>query len=173
MESAQHVLEKWVWSEGDFARMNWRDSGIHATAIVREEIQPRLGLSLLFDIDYIVQPADLSRTQRTHWVAPATLAFENVSDVEFYLRPDIGLLRIAEIVRFEETNAADKGTSVPLWILEGMSNTGSVRFHAIGYKQYFRQTPLLKQWPDTWLDASERGGISFLRKDPSGTAPSG
>jgi hypothetical protein len=65
MESAQHVLEKWVWSEGDFARMNWRDSGIHATAIVREESQPRLGLSLLFDIDYIVQPADLSRTQRT------------------------------------------------------------------------------------------------------------
>ena len=78
----EYELEKWVWTEEDFERMGWHDSRIYALAFSPETFE------LLLDIDYIFQwiNPEPGETFYKFWVAPATLIFENVSDVDF----DIG-----------------------------------------------------------------------------------
>jgi hypothetical protein len=75
----EYAVEKWIWTEADFEVMGWHDSQIHAMAFFPEEFE------LVFDIDYIFEWIDPqpNETYYKFWIAPATLVFKNIHDVEF------------------------------------------------------------------------------------------
>lgn len=111
-------LEKWIWTEDDFDIMGWHDSKIHALAFVPEDFE------IAFDIDYILQwiHPKPNETYFKFWVAPATLVFENVRDVEFDIESYNGDLVIDDVRREEPgkpLNAQFIGKDVDwLWVIE-------------------------------------------------------
>jgi hypothetical protein len=90
-----YEVEKWIWTEDDFDIMGWHDSKIHALAFVPEDFE------IAFDIDYIFQwiHPKPNETYFKFWVAPATLVFENVHDVEFDIESYNGDLEIDGVTR--------------------------------------------------------------------------
>jgi hypothetical protein len=93
MAIQQHSLEKAVWAEADFEQMGWHDVHVHAFAF-RPEI-----FELWLDIDYIFSWVDPhgGETHYSFWVAPATLAFENVYDLKFDIESHDGVLSLQGI----------------------------------------------------------------------------
>ena len=139
----EYGLEKWVWTEADFDEMGWHDSQIHALAFLPEHFE------LAFDIDYIFQwlhPAS-NETQFKFWVAPATLIFENVYDVEFDIDSYNGGLEIDNIRREDARpprNAEHAGRENEwLWVIE--CQEGEIKFRSVGYNQFIRSAPQLGQ----------------------------
>ena len=79
--------------------MGWHDCRVHGIAFYPEQFE------LAFDLDYIFQWVD-PQPNETHfkfWVAPATLVFTNVHDVEFDLDSYSGKLEIDNIKREDES----------------------------------------------------------------------
>jgi hypothetical protein len=133
--SATYNLEKWVWTEADFEIMGWHDSQIHAMAFCSEDFE------LVLDIDYILkwihpQPGEI---YFSFWVAPATLVFENIYDLELNLSPCRGFIEIEGIERtalvFESIDKRDYYS----WTIA--CQEGEIKFNASGYNQYFRADP--------------------------------
>jgi hypothetical protein len=151
-------LEKWVWTEADFDLMGWHDSQIRATAFFPEDFE------LGFDIDYIFDWIDPPPNEKyfRFWVAPATLIFKNVHDVELDIDSCNGKLEIDNIKREDECspiNAQFIGKATEwLWTIE--CQEGEIRFRSVGYEQFIRATPQLTQ--SQTLDR-EAKGISFAR----------
>jgi hypothetical protein len=154
----EYKLEKWIWTEADFDVMGWHDSQIHAIAFFPEDFE------LAFDIDYIfdwIHPQP-NETYFKFWVAPATLVFTNVHDVEFEIDSYIGRVEIDNIKREDEclpANAEYIGkTSEWLWTIE--CKEGDIRFRSVGYKEFIRTVPQLTQSQTLGRKLS---GISFAR----------
>jgi hypothetical protein len=162
--------------------MGWHDSCVHAVAVEDD------GWSrLLLDLDYIVgwvrpEPPE---TAMRFWVAPATLVFENVWDLEGDIAAASGVaqrvLLLIDVVRRESDVMIDvrsghrerwmsgmagshdwsKGppetASLDRWEIAG--HNFALRFLADGFHQHFRAGPTLiaKQK----LTSAERRGISF------------
>lgn len=155
MESARYTLEKLVWSDTDFEQMGWHLAYVHGIAAIPENFE------LLFDIDYIVNwvnpvPPD---SYFTFWIAPATLVFTNVGNVEFHLKSQSGEFSLQDLHRVDEQTTPNGKMTDWLWKLSG--DDGSVSFRATGYKQYFRKQPFHTQFQKLRLD--ERGGLCFSR----------
>ena len=154
----EYKLEKWIWTEADFDVMGWHDSEIHATAFFPEDFE------LIFDIDYIFEWIDPqpNETCFKFWVAPATLVFKNVHDVEFDIDSYNGKLEIDNIRKEGESspiNAEFIGkASEWLWTIE--CQEGEIRFRSVGYEQFTRAAPELTQ--SQTLDRKAKG-ISFAR----------
>jgi hypothetical protein len=73
----QYMLKKWIWTDADFDSMTWHDCTIHAFASPEN-------YDLAIDIDYICQCVlSPDKTRYSFWIAPATLVFENVTDIDF------------------------------------------------------------------------------------------
>jgi hypothetical protein len=150
-------LSKSVWSDADFAEMGWHDATIHGLYVDGAQEAGELP-RLLLDLDYIVrwvQPVPPS-TYFSFWVSPATLVFENVwnlqGDLEFTgTVPD---LEIADVHRLVPD---DGRPDLPVWHIEG--HAFDLRFHASGYRQYFRQAPTLIS--TSVIPRADRGGCSF------------
>lgn len=151
-------LEKWVWDESDFERMGWHDCHIHALAFDPDAFE------LMLDIDYIlgwVHPGE-GETYFGFWIAPATLVFENVYEMEIEASSHYGGLEMDAITRGQERgprNAEHIGKDVA-WKWEVECQEGSIRFWASGYKQFIRGAPVLSQ--SQALDLKTRG-LSFER----------
>ncbi|MCH2379143.1 MAG: hypothetical protein MK236_06955, partial [Pedosphaera sp.] len=76
MAADQYKLEKAVWSTDDFDEMYWHDSTIHALGFTSKT-------DLSFDIDYICHAEENGPQEPfSLWVAPATLTFHNVDDLQ-------------------------------------------------------------------------------------------
>jgi hypothetical protein len=154
----EYELEKWVWTEADFDVMGWHDSQIHAMAFFPEEFE------LAFDIDYIFQWVDPqpNETYFKFWVAPATLVFKNVFDVEFEIDSYNGKLEIDNIKREDESspiNAQFIGkASEWRWTIE--CQEGEIRFRSVGYEEFIRALPQLTM---TQTLDRKTTGISFAR----------
>jgi hypothetical protein len=75
-------LEKATWTDADFGVMGWHDAALHALAI---EPSPPYPGRLLVDIDYIVEwiAPSPSETTFSFWLCPATLVFDQASDLVF------------------------------------------------------------------------------------------
>ena len=154
----EYKPEKWVWTEADFDVMGWHDSQIHAMAFFPEDFE------LAFDIDYIFEWLDPQPNQRyfKFWVAPSTLIFNNVHDVELDIDSYNAKLEIDNIKREDESppiNAEYIGkTSEWLWTIE--CKEGEIRFRSVGYEQYIRTAPQL-----TYSQTVDRKttGITFAR----------
>src|SRR5690606_39565864 len=72
----KYELEKKIWNETDFEKMGWHDCRIYKI---------RLTDNLELDIDYILQwnKPDIEGLPFTFWVAPATLVFKKISNIQF------------------------------------------------------------------------------------------
>lgn len=154
----KYDLEKWVWTEADFEQMGWHDTRIHAIAFLPDSLEFAL------DIDYILQwinPAE-NETYYKFWVAPATLVFENVYDLQIDLEPFAGV-EIQGIHREDPQkpkNAEYIGRDTEWrWVIEAQE--GEISLRSVGYKQYFRSDPIFGRQQS--LELSVRGGFSFNR----------
>ena len=154
MEDNQYTLEKTVWSDHDFEVMGWKNAYIHAIATIPETFE------LLLDIDYIVRWIDPTPPSNsfTFLVAPATLVFSNVYNVEIHLESQSGEFSIQNLDRLDEQPTLNGEMKDWLWKFD---DEGSLSFRATGYTQYFRRQPILTSFQQ--LSFAERGGISFSR----------
>lgn len=150
------VLTQWIWTESDFDEMGWHDVRIHACAANPENHE------LLFDIDYIMQwePPIPSAIGFTFWIAPATLVFAHVSEVEMQFASVDGSFAIEDIQRFDAQTTPNGKLTHWRWLIDG--NAGSVRFRATGYRQYLRRQPVPVAAQQ--LTYEQRGGFSFSRE---------
>ncbi|MGW7295357.1 hypothetical protein ACWGIB_23565 [Streptomyces xiamenensis] len=157
MEGGSHPasgLRKAIWSDADLEVMSWHDVTIHGMCV-----QPAVpGMPrLLFDLDYIVQwvhpvpPA----TTFSFWLAPATLVFEDVTDLIGDLDFS-GWLPQLTVDGLRRVTTGDDSAE-PLWHIEG--HAFDLKFRAAGFRQFVRQPPRLVA--RRVLPHAERGGYSF------------
>lgn len=158
MDDSGHLesgLSKSVWTDVDFSEMGWHDATIHGLCV-----QPTDGVlpRLLLDIDYIVRwvhpvpPA----TYFSFWMAPATLVFEDVWDLEGDLDFK-GTTLDLEIDGLHRLVPDDGREAHPLWHIEG--HAFDLKFRATSYRQYFRKAPALAS--RQVLSHAQRGGYTF------------
>ena len=153
-----HTLEKWTWTEEDFERLGWHDAHVHAFAFLPDTWE------FLLDLDYIwewVSPAE-NESHYSFWSAPATLVFENVTD----LRIELGPFPAFELNSIERNDpqAPDAHEDTPPsihwhWSLDFFN--GQITFRSTGFTQFFRREPILNTRQSLTLE--ERGGLSFNR----------
>ncbi|GAB2967975.1 hypothetical protein GCM10027048_43490 [Hymenobacter coalescens] len=123
-----YELEKWLWTEADFDRMGWHDASVYAWRLAGEE--------LLLDIDYIFQwnQPEVEGAGFTFWVAPATLVFWEVQNVEFDF-DFIGGLSKENALEIDGIEKEPDGE----WVIQ--FHNGYLSFRAAGFTQYIRRTP--------------------------------
>lgn len=158
MKIEPYSLEKWVWSDEDFHLMNWHDVNIHAIGVALTQWQ------LFLDIDYIfrwVKPVP-TETHFQFWVAPATLVFENVSDLKINF--DVGSFQEITLDGIERNNPHIPNGVITVWDWLLESHQGSITFSGTGFKQYIRAAPVLGEMQS--LEVNQRGGFSFSRDMP-------
>jgi hypothetical protein len=129
MEASEaYELEKWLWTEADFERMGWHDASVYAWRLTSQEV--------LLDIDYIFQwnQPEVKGTSFTFWVAPATLAFQEVRGVELDFDYTGGLSK-------EDALEIDSVEREPddEWTIQFQN--GYLGFRAAGFSQYVRRAP--------------------------------
>ncbi len=140
----KYELEKKIWTEADFEKMGWHDSRIYKI---------RLTDNLELDIDYILQwnKPDIEGLPFTFWVAPATLVFKNIHNIQFEIDTAFG-----EAVEIEdiELNRSDNKIH---WTV--ITKQGDIEFTAGGFTQWIRQEPFF-QFGQT-ISYIERCGFSL------------
>jgi hypothetical protein len=156
--SETYEIEKWLWTEADFEVMGWHDPPIHALAFLPDQFE------FVLDIDYILEwvHPQPSETYFKFWVAPATLVFENVYDIEFDIKSYNGSLEIDRI-RKEATQRPHNTEYIEkenewLWVIE--CQEGEIKFRSVGFKQYIRAKPQFCH--SQTLDMKSRD-VSFVR----------
>ena len=158
---SDEILEKPVWTDLEFERMEWHDATLHAIGFNWERFE------LLFDIDYLckwVRPH--GEDQYRFWVAPATLVFDNVYNLCVEVEPlnNLSIERVLRDERGRPRNAAVIGKESDWsWTID--LGNGSVSFRSSGFTQYFRREPTLSVAQRFTLN--ERGGIRFDRTGAS------
>ncbi|MGW4891381.1 hypothetical protein ACWEQL_03815 [Kitasatospora sp. NPDC004240] len=149
-------LTKSIWSDADFDAMGWHDVTIHGLCVqppTSDNALPRL----LLDIDYIVRwvhPVE-PETHFSFWIAPSTLVFEDVWDIEGDL--DFKWTALSLDIDHLRRSTPQDSRGGPQWHIEGHSF--ELKFRAAGFRQYVRQPP--QHSPRLTLQHSHRGGISF------------
>jgi hypothetical protein len=148
-----YQLERTIWTEKDFDLMNWHDCPIHGLSFDKNH-------KLLFDIDYIFKWVLLKNKKKySFWIAPCTLVFENVYDIELETdHTEIIIDNISKDNPKTPKNASYINRDFEYdWIIE--TTVGEISFKSVGFKQYVRQPPVLIDQQE--LDFETRGGISF------------
>ncbi|WP_030263924.1 hypothetical protein [Streptomyces sp. NRRL B-24484] len=153
---AESGLTKSTWSDADFDDMGWHYVTIHGLCVqpgASADALPRLVL----DIDYIIKWVHPVAPEKhfSFWIAPSTLAFEDVRDIEGDL--DFKGTALSLDIDHLRRSAAEDGHDDPQWHIEGHSF--DLRFRATGFQQYLRQSPRHAQ--RLALTHGERGGLSF------------
>ncbi|QNA77662.1 hypothetical protein C8250_001550 [Streptomyces sp. So13.3] len=153
---AESGLTKSIWSDADFDEMGWHDVTIHALCVQpgpSENSLPRL----LLDIDYIVRwvhPVP-PETHFSFWIAPSTLVFEDIWDMEGDL--DFKGMGMSLDIDHLRRSVSDGSLAHPHWHIEG--DGFDLKFHATGYHQYLRQAP--RHSPRLVLSHEAREGLSL------------
>jgi hypothetical protein len=159
-------LTKSAWSDADFDAMGWHDVTVHGLAVQpgtsRERPQPRL----LLDLDYVVRWVQPVAPEQhfTFWIAPATLVFEDVWDIE----GDLDFRGVALQFDIDHIHRSTPGSPEggplhrhdPQWRIEG--HYFELTFRASGFRQYLRQPP--RHSPGLALSHSDRGALSFAEQ---------
>ncbi len=149
----KYHLEKSYWTDEDFDQMGWHDNYIHAISFGGN-------FELLFDIDYIFKWVLTGKTYH-FWIAPCTLIFENVYDLQLDIASWNTGIAISDISRENprrplNADYISRETEMD-WLIDAVQ--GSIAFKSVGYRQYVRQLP--RYFSTQVIDQSERGGISF------------
>jgi len=140
----KYELEKKIWNETDFEKMGWHDCRIYKI---------RLTDNLELDIDYILQwnKPDIEGLPFTFWVAPATLVFKKISNIQFEI--DTAFDEAVEIEDIELSKSDNKLQ----WTI--ITQQGDIEFEADGFTQWIRQEPFF-QFGQT-ISYIERCGFSL------------
>jgi hypothetical protein len=138
-----YQLDKKIWTDANFEEMGWHDATIYKI---------RLAKDLELDIDYILQwnQPEIENTPFTFWVAPATLVFKNVMNLEFEfdtLSEDS--FEIADIERVQPNE----------WVI--ITQQGHIQFKSEGFEQFIRQQPSFQFGQS--ISYFERNGYSLER----------
>lgn len=149
-------LAKSIWSDADFETMGWHDVTIHGLCVqpgAADDSLPRL----LLDIDYIVRWVHPVPPEKHFgfWIAPSTLVFDDVWDIEGDL--DFKGMALSLEIDHLHRSTSDGSRGGPRWHVEG--HFFDLEFRAPGFRQYLRQMPRHTQ--RLVLSHGERGGISF------------
>lgn len=152
-------FEKWVWTEADFDQMGWHDVRIYAIAFSPGDFE------LAFDIDYIFQWSSPKPAEKyfKFWIAPATLLFTNVNEVEFDIESYNAKLEINELSRTDprQPRNAEYINRSCEWLWTVDCQQGEIRFRSVGYEQFIRALPQLSA--SQTIDKRTRE-ISFSRQ---------
>jgi hypothetical protein len=166
----KYTLDKSLWTTADFELMGWHDSIIYGLSLLSDAETKES--ELLLDIDYIFQwnSPEPPNIHYTFWVAPCTLVFKNVLNMQ--LRLDSGSLlspemEIADINRLEIIDRGELFPKAAKWQVE--LQNGDFVFEADGFEQYVRRLPIHCEGQQ--LSLTERGGIS-LEKIQATNCPS-
>lgn len=149
-------FDKHIWDENDFDKMGWHDSKIYAIAFEDDNFE------LMFDIDYILEWVNPEESESNYkfWVSPCTLVFRNVWNLDINLETGLNLeildLHRANITKSKNESSITESSEYD-WKVE--INNGDVSFRSVGYRQYFRRSPVLIE--NQSIGLLRRGGISF------------
>ncbi len=138
-----YILEKNIWTEADFEQMGWHDATVYKMALTN---------NLLLDIDYIFKwnSPEVEGLGFTFWVAPATLCFRNVKNLQFDI--DVlfdGAFEIEDIEKKEVAGGIH-------WTI--ITRQGEFEFLSEGYTQAIRQQPSFQY--QQFIGYGERSGLS-------------
>jgi len=141
------------WTESDFEELGWHDNYIHALRLDSEKFKLHL------DIDHILEWDASDSGCFMFWIAPATLTFNNVSDLKFHSEwGDSSLeMSIGKIERGPEKLSPNAKCRLYDWRIElnWPQAGGSISFEASGFTQALRADPVLQD--EQKLPASKRG----------------
>lgn len=156
----KYAVDKTLWTTADFEKMGWHDSIIYGLSLISDFESKES--ELMLDIDYIFQwnNPEPPNTHYTFWIAPCTLVFKNVLNIQFGIETSSMLspeMEIADIIRLEEVDRSDAFPRAAKWQVE--LQNGDLFFEADGYEQYVRRFPIHSEGQQLSLVA--RGGISF------------
>lgn len=153
-------VERVVWTDGDLDRMGWHDVTVHGVAF--DEVDGRA--RFLLDVDYVVSSL-APHGPDDHFaflVAPATLVFENVWNLDTDLGGTRPFLVIDGLHRSEPEDDRQTAEGVAPWTIEGRDF--ALRFLAAGFHLHLRARPRVST--SHRLALAERGGTSFA--EPAG-----
>lgn len=145
-----------LWNDEDFDNMNWHDCKVYGIGFDDDKYK------LIFDIDYILDwvKSEKDNIYFKFWVAPSTLVFENVYELNIDLSIFNGF-EICKVCRSEPMEPRNKeyiNRNIE-WSWHISSNQGDITFKSVGYTQFIRRKPILTD--DQSLGLTTRGGISF------------
>ncbi|QDH80838.1 hypothetical protein FKX85_18025 [Echinicola soli] len=140
----KYELEKKIWTEADFKNMGWHDCRIYKI---------RLTDDLELDIDYILNwnKPDIEGLPFTFWVAPATLIFKKISNIQFEI--DTAFDEAIDIEDIELNKSDNKFQ----WTI--ITKQGDIELEAEEFAQWIRQEPFF-QFGQT-ISFIERCGFSL------------
>lgn len=135
--------------------MEWHDCKIHAIAF------DNVNNKLILDIDYIFKwIGPNGNGYYSFWISPTTLIFENVYDlrIEINYQLEMVLENIGRTNERKPNNSEYINENIEWdWTLE--TRNGEISFKSVGYSQYFRSNPVLKEQQEFTIE--ESGGFSF------------
>ncbi|MGZ5475770.1 MAG: hypothetical protein ACXW29_04920 [Thermoanaerobaculia bacterium] len=141
------LLEKTQWTDADFEELSWHDNFIHSIHLDAHAFESRLRL----EIDHIIQWVSPAPDSYAFWVAPASLVFENVTDLKIDIEFDqSGYQVVIHQVSIHGITRAP----VPvqkicfdrpyyIWTIETNWPAGEITFGASGFVQTLHAQPVL------------------------------
>ncbi len=149
-------MNKKSLSTKDFENILWHDCKIFGFAFDESRYK------LYFDIDFIdewIAPQKRGKRYKLK-IAPATLIFNNVWDVNFDIDTNLSL-DIDNITQKNPHVSKNKPKEIEYeWSIELLQ--GEITFKSIGFKLYFRDKPQIANFSKRSL--TQRGGVSFSTK---------
>jgi hypothetical protein len=147
-------MRKDKWTHADFEEMSWHDNHFHGFHVVAGEYGSG---DLLFDVDYILEWLALESGETGFRIAPATLAFHDVTNLVVsidYASPSaaLGPFSADSIERMEEVRDRYVAT---VWHVNLNWPKGFIRFESTGFEQSLRAEPVIAK--QQLLTAKERG----------------
>ncbi len=151
----EHLLDKPHWDDRDFSAMSFHDVTLWSMVAHAEAFE------LLFDLDYLfewVSPGE-GETHFKFWVAPVTLLFENVYDVNLRIDSSQGTIEIARLYR--ECPGPTRNGTLTEYTYRFECQEGEISLRSTGLQMFVRRRPELRH--SQRLGLEERGGIGFGR----------
>ncbi|GAA4055517.1 hypothetical protein GCM10022409_48420 [Hymenobacter glaciei] len=141
-----YELEKWVWTEADFAQMGWHDATIYAV---------QFGKDISFDIDYIFEWVQADKDDFfSFYIAPVTLIFSEPRSIVFNVN-----FRFGQQLEIEGIHRRITDAGLTEWCLE--THQGDIIIITDSFQQIIRCPPTLQIGQQIMLE--ERGESSFSR----------
>lgn len=146
------------WTHIDFDELSWHDNAIHGIHIISEQFDGKL----MLDIDYITQWLCGTDKQVRFLIAPATLLFEDVTDLAIHVnygdgdhRLSIRIMSIHEIRR-ERIQNQKICLDRPYyhWAIEiNDPPGGQICFGSTGFTQTLRSQPIETEFCSLYTSA--------------------
>ena len=150
------MIDKNIITVKDFDNLNWHDCKIYGLSF------DDVNYKFFLDIDFIFEWIQSSNNDKGYMfkIAPATLVFHNVWDVNFNIDTNLSL-DIDNISMNNPRFPKNKDVLPEIfeydWCIELLQ--GAISFKSIGFELHVRKPPIMMQMQSFGL--KERGGISF------------